>query len=94
MTWVRPPPALFLSFLSLGFAVYGEKAFFTSSKRNNNNNNDTHNIRLTNATHAGSAPLVSYAGPRTEAEAARLCGLEGEYGGEGQGRGQGQRAAL
>lgn len=49
---------------------------------------------------SGTAPLVVYQGPKSEAEAAKLCGLEGEYsGGNSRGRGeekqeQRRRAAL
>lgn len=32
----------------------------------------------------GTAPLAGYPGPRTVAEAARLCGLAEEYAGEGE----------
>jgi hypothetical protein len=48
---------------------------------------------------SGTAPLMSYEGPRTEAEAARLCGLAAEYGEEGEegtngGQGQQQQQQL
>lgn len=66
------------------------------------------NLISSHVHHAGTTPLVAYEGPRTAAEAARLCGLaadedehgEGEEGASGgieshqsQGRQQ-RRAAL